>query len=51
MLLGRFHRAWSVLIGTLIVLVPMELISPHPIGTLAFYSLRVPDSARIGKEG
>jgi acyl-CoA dehydrogenase len=30
---------------------PIELIAPHPIGTVKLAGCRVPDSARLGKEG
>jgi acyl-CoA dehydrogenase len=30
---------------------PVELIAPHPIGTLTLRGLRVPASARLGEEG
>lgn len=30
---------------------PIELIAPHPIGTLELDAVRVPESARLGKEG
>jgi acyl-CoA dehydrogenase len=30
---------------------PMELISPHPIGTVTFDGVEVPESARLGDDG